>query len=61
MPEDLARAIDTQHGELQRQRVLLVAQQDERVALDAALEAAVQRYRELTAPPAPDAAASSEG
>lgn len=49
--EALARVIGEQHATLQRQRVLLAAQQAERAALDLELEGAVARYRELTAPP----------
>ena len=48
---DLAGVIGDQHAALLRQRGILADLQAERAALDAELESAVARYRELTAPP----------
>lgn len=46
--KELAAAIATQHAALGRQREMLAGQLEERAMLDAELESAVVRYRELT-------------
>lgn len=55
--EELAAAIARQHATLERRRAILAVNQQERAMLDAELESAVTRYRELTGASTDDAVA----
>lgn len=69
VPQKLSGSIQEQHAELLRQQQILAAQELDRSELEAELQDSVRRYREMkgeastdaTAPPAQEAATTSNG
>ena len=69
VPQKLSGSIQEQHAELLRQQQILAAQEQDRSELEAELQDSVRRYREMkgeanqdaTAPPAQEAATTSNG